>query len=545
MSADTLLRKEKDGSFYKGAAEQAVGVEMQDGKKRILPEPEAKQKLQQTQQGVDELVRNINDYLLMGTPKMAAVYWQEKLAEHKDQISGGLADKKKPSEFDPEQLRMGVKVEREHAGDDTAKAREISMDHLTEHPKYYTALKKMEKSLEKKAAVQQWIDLPYTEGERSSQNVPVLGKRKRGDAPTADGSENYYASRTVATWQPPETAIPPKVASIGPLVTSSMDQLPDRGEDGSPIRLNTGRDALHVTHTSPNPRPLTEERTDATKVAHQVLLDFYLEKLASDPNLSEMEKEAILRHLQAAGRTAREMGRALVGAPVKLNVGGEAVELAGTRLLPKVPTYKSMGHSLEQFGQRMKGPAGMLPEEAKAMGFRTSAGARIAGEAAHSAGHHMGHATTTGKLLNPLGKPVGGAIEGLTRGVGQELERASGAVATGLGGAGRGSLGGGFTGALGRGLQVSAPRVGQAGELLAAAGTATGVGHALSPAAAGLSGVLKATGMYAPAKAALGTGGLNLAKDVAAAGIEHGVQRGAKVLPKALQALRGGAQVAA
>jgi hypothetical protein len=44
---------------------------------------------------------------------------------------------------------MGRKVEMEHVNDPT-KAEEISMDHLTEFPNYYTALDEMEKKLEKK-----------------------------------------------------------------------------------------------------------------------------------------------------------------------------------------------------------------------------------------------------------------------------------------------------------------------------------------------------------------------------------------------------------
>jgi hypothetical protein len=65
-------------------------------------------------------------------------------AKHKDQLPGGLADKKEPSDFDPEQLRKGIEVEREHVDGDTAKAREIAMDHLVEDPKYYDKLQKME-----------------------------------------------------------------------------------------------------------------------------------------------------------------------------------------------------------------------------------------------------------------------------------------------------------------------------------------------------------------------------------------------------------------
>jgi hypothetical protein len=63
---------------------------------------------------------------------------------HTDKISGGLADKSKPGDFDSKQLAMGVKVEMEHTSDRHV-AMEIAMDHLKEDPRYYTKLKKVHK----------------------------------------------------------------------------------------------------------------------------------------------------------------------------------------------------------------------------------------------------------------------------------------------------------------------------------------------------------------------------------------------------------------
>lgn len=60
-------------------------------------------------------------------------------------IPGGLASGRKPEDFDPEQLKKGIKVELEHSGD-APLAQEIAMDHLVEDPEYYTKLEKMEKS---------------------------------------------------------------------------------------------------------------------------------------------------------------------------------------------------------------------------------------------------------------------------------------------------------------------------------------------------------------------------------------------------------------
>lgn len=55
------------------------------------------------------------------------------------------------------QLMIGIKIEKEHTSDPRV-ALQIALDHLAEHPNYYTALRKMEKELtaqeEKKAADQ-------------------------------------------------------------------------------------------------------------------------------------------------------------------------------------------------------------------------------------------------------------------------------------------------------------------------------------------------------------------------------------------------------
>jgi hypothetical protein len=62
----------------------------------------------------------------------------------KDLIPGGLADKKSPKDFDAQALEKGIKVELEHTSSKQM-AKEIAMDHLTEDPKYYDKLAKIEK----------------------------------------------------------------------------------------------------------------------------------------------------------------------------------------------------------------------------------------------------------------------------------------------------------------------------------------------------------------------------------------------------------------
>ena len=50
---------------------------------------------------------------------------------------------KKESDFDSEQIRMGIEIEYEHTKNPIISKR-IALDHLAEFPDYYTRLKKME-----------------------------------------------------------------------------------------------------------------------------------------------------------------------------------------------------------------------------------------------------------------------------------------------------------------------------------------------------------------------------------------------------------------
>lgn len=65
-------------------------------------------------------------------------------------IPGGKAQGKSPSDFNPNDLKKGIKIEMEHTPS-KRRATEISMDHLTEFKNYYRKLPSFEKSLEKKA----------------------------------------------------------------------------------------------------------------------------------------------------------------------------------------------------------------------------------------------------------------------------------------------------------------------------------------------------------------------------------------------------------
>jgi hypothetical protein len=73
------------------------------------------------------------------------------IKNYKQKLKGGRADGKRVSDFDLDQLIMGIKVEQEHTTDKYT-ALEITMDHLQEYPDYYTRLHEMEETADQEAA---------------------------------------------------------------------------------------------------------------------------------------------------------------------------------------------------------------------------------------------------------------------------------------------------------------------------------------------------------------------------------------------------------
>lgn len=69
----------------------------------------------------------------------------------KQRLKGGRADGKQVTDFDLDQLIMGIKVEQEHTTNKYT-ALEITIDHLAEYRDYYTRLHEMEETAEQEAA---------------------------------------------------------------------------------------------------------------------------------------------------------------------------------------------------------------------------------------------------------------------------------------------------------------------------------------------------------------------------------------------------------
>lgn len=133
---------------------------------------------------------------------------QEKKAE--DLVEGGKADGKPDSAFPQDQLRKGMKVEREHTKNPQL-AKEIAKDHLKENSRYYDHLQKMEKELDKKAF---WVGfekkaLQSTKGEELALAAAL------GQVPFATTAHTALAERPEGHSRPKEWAARVLAQGIG------------------------------------------------------------------------------------------------------------------------------------------------------------------------------------------------------------------------------------------------------------------------------------------------------------------------------------------
>lgn len=87
----------------------------------------------------------------------------------KDELPGGKADQKKPSQFNQQNLKEGANHETEHTRSKHL-ASEIAMDHLTEDPEYYKKLQRIEKSWE--------VKVKGHEGYHPVKDIQDLGPEK-------------------------------------------------------------------------------------------------------------------------------------------------------------------------------------------------------------------------------------------------------------------------------------------------------------------------------------------------------------------------------
>lgn len=127
-------------------------------------------------------------------------YSEYSLHERKNPIKGGKGDKLTIDDVNPTELRMGIKVEMEHTNDKD-KAIDIALDHLAEHPFYYTQLKMAgladELDVLKKSSKKR-TDLPVEVDKKMSNTVDKAnGTKPVKGFPNAKASANKAPKETV------------------------------------------------------------------------------------------------------------------------------------------------------------------------------------------------------------------------------------------------------------------------------------------------------------------------------------------------------------
>jgi len=105
----------------------------------MLEKKKKKKKVNFSDAGASNFVRNKAPDLEIGTSSSETK--AGKLIDRMDKLPGGKGDLKYKSNFDPEEIKMGIETEMEHTKDQDL-AMEIAFDHLAEDPKYYSKLKK-------------------------------------------------------------------------------------------------------------------------------------------------------------------------------------------------------------------------------------------------------------------------------------------------------------------------------------------------------------------------------------------------------------------
>lgn len=133
----------------------------------------------------------------------------------KDLMPGGKGDNKPDSDFDAEQLKIGIRTEMEEHGLDEARAAEVAKDHLSESPTYYS------EHLDKKALTGRHnlnlppgsqID-PGPQGDKMGGKIvvrlPLTGKKghrsaRAGVVMAPDGTATSARNPRPKSSQPPE-----------------------------------------------------------------------------------------------------------------------------------------------------------------------------------------------------------------------------------------------------------------------------------------------------------------------------------------------------
>lgn len=144
------------------------------------------EQLKQSNPDAFNAIKEVVDAMILMAQGMAAQ--DESVQKSEDQLPGGLADKKKPTDFDQKELSMGIEHEKEHTNDEDL-AREIAMDHLSEDPHYYSNLKKQDAP----GTYHEWAVGHVKDGK-----IKVAHKDVQTNAPGATGWHSVRAGQVMS-----------------------------------------------------------------------------------------------------------------------------------------------------------------------------------------------------------------------------------------------------------------------------------------------------------------------------------------------------------
>ena len=233
------------------------------------------------------------------------------------------------------------------------------------------------------------------------------------------------------------------------------------------------------------------------------------EKFASSDLLEEVIKEAFLRAIK----------NTLVGQKIPTGVmqGGKEVMMRKPGLIPQVRGAGGLADRARQAGKNMQMDSTQrmyrtgLPvskaDVASASAFTRAAGSggtsgvkRVAGSAVEGAGKHVRDKSALGLAINPMGAPLGGAVEGGMHGLGREVTRNSNSR---------------FARGASKALHRGAKAGGVAGEIAGVAGLGTALHAPLSAAGAVGGKMLGAAGVKGSLANAVGNYGAHVGADLA------------------------------
>jgi hypothetical protein len=208
------------------------------------------------------------------------------------------------------------------------------------------------------------------------------------------------------------------------------------------------------------------------------------------PAMLGQAAQGLAQGARAAGQGVKQLA---VGKMIPTGVAGAGGKEMLLRQGGLFGGLMGTGHRMEQAGMQMRqtmaqrvaqtpglsaaaqvtspGQMQEIAQAARAMG-RSDPGAagRVASHVVESTGHHINHASPAALAFKSVGVPIGGALEGLARGGGRELQRSSVGAVQGVG----------------RGLERNAKLVGRVGEMAGVPALALGAHIPLG--AAGLIG---------------------------------------------------------